>query len=213
MTLKKILSKIEKELKDKEDTKDEVYGAMRKATRLSKQAIFSAHKRQMKEAKQLLMEAERLFAKLNYVAAVHQELVYAGIVDAAFQEYAEAYIFLKYVLQEKFVGPEKLHVPSTSYLLGLADVIGELRRKTLDALKEADIETAEKSLETMEHIYNELIVMDEALRSVSELRRKCDVARKIIESTRGDVAIEGRRNSLEKSLNKLEKLLRTKRKK
>ena len=208
MSLKMILSKIEKELKEREDIKDELYDAMRKATRLSKQAIFSVHKGQLEEAKKLLREAKKLFTTVNKIPLVHQKLAYAGIVDSAFQEYAEAHVFLKLAQDGEFVGPKKIGVPSTSYLLGLADVIGELRRRALDSLRKGDVDVAEKSLETMEFIYDELMIMDEALRVVSELRRKSDVARRIIEATRGDVTIEVRRSSLERSIKKLEKVLR-----
>jgi predicted translin family RNA/ssDNA-binding protein len=50
--------------------------------------------------------------------------------------------------------------------------------------------------------------MDEALRGVSELRHKTDIARRIVETTRGDVTIEVRRSSLERSIEKLEQTLK-----
>ena len=209
MSFKKILSKIEKELKEREEIKDELYDAMRKATRLSKQAIFIVHKGQLKEAKKMLRKTKRLFNKLHEIPEGHRKLVYAGIVDSAFQEYAEAHVFLRLVQDDKFTGPKKIGVPSTSYLLGLADVIGELRRRALDSLRKGDVKGAEKNLETMELIYSEFMAMDEALRVVSELRRKSDVARRIIEATRGDVTIEVRRSSLECSIKKLEEVLKT----
>ncbi|MDH5447974.1 MAG: hypothetical protein OEY24_04015 [Candidatus Bathyarchaeota archaeon] len=210
MTLKKILSKIEREMKEREEIKDELYDAMRKATRLSKQAIFLVHKEQLEKAKEMLNETTKLFIILDEVPEVHQKLVHAGIVDAAFQEYTEAHVFLKLAQDNKFVGHKKIGVPSTSYLLGLADVVGELRRRALDSLRKGDVKVAEKSLESMELIYGEFMVMDEALRVVPELRRKFDVARRIIEATRGDVTIEVRRSSLERSIKKLEKVLKTK---
>ena len=209
MSLTRILSKIEKELKEREVVKDELYGAMRKATRLSKQATFSVHKGKMKEAKRLLTDAKGLFGKLDTVSKTHQELANAGIVDSAFQEYSEAHIFLELVENGKFVGAEEISVPSTSYVLGLADVVGELRRRALDFLRNGNVQSARKSLETMEIIIDELMSMDEALRAVSELRRKSDVARRIIEATRGDVTIEVRRSSLERSIKQLEKAIRS----
>ncbi len=204
-----ILRKIEKELQEKEMIKDDLFDAMRKATRSSKQAIFAVHKGKLKEARTQLKEATKLFAKRDELSQVNQELRYAGIVDAAFQEYAEAQIFLRLSQEGKFVGPEKLGVPSTSYLLGLADVVGELRRSVLDLLRKGDVKSAEENLGTMELIYDELIVMDKALHAVSRLRRKTDIARRIVEATRGDVTIEARRGVLERSLKKLERVLNT----
>jgi predicted translin family RNA/ssDNA-binding protein len=64
----------------------------------------------------------------------------------------------------------------------------------------------------MEQIYVELMSMNEGYMLVPGLRRKCDVARRIIEATRGDVTIEARRDSLEQSIKKLEKIFGRKRK-
>ncbi len=210
MSLAKILSRIERELKGREDVKDELYDAMRSATRLSKQAIFLVHKGRFEEAKKVLKEAKGLFGKLDGIPSVYNDLAYAGIVSAAFQEYTEAHVFLKLVEKDEFVDSKKIRVPSSSYLLGLADVIGELRRMVLASLREGDVKVAEKSFERMELIYDELMGMDEAFHTVSELRRKSDVARRIIEVTRGDVAIEVRRSSLERSIRKLEKTIKEK---
>jgi len=63
-----------------------------------------------------------------------------GSVDSAFQEYAEASILLSLIRESRFVGFEELEVPMTSYVLGLADVIGELRRRALESLRKDDIE-------------------------------------------------------------------------
>jgi len=102
-------------------------------------------------------------------------------------------------------------VPSVDYVLGLADVVGEYRRLALDALREGDVKKGEKCLETMDEIYIELTAMDEAYMLVPGLRRKCDIARKIIETTRGDITQEIRRKSLEDYLKRFEKLQKGKR--
>jgi translin len=62
----------------------------------------------------------------------------------------------------------------------------------------------------MEEIYVELMAMDEAYMLVPGLRRKSDVARHLIETTRGDITIEARRSSLERSMKDLEKLVKKK---
>ena len=70
--VRKILTKIDKELKERKTIKDELYDAMRKATRLSKRAIFSIHKEKLKEAKKLLVEAGELFETLNEIPTKHK---------------------------------------------------------------------------------------------------------------------------------------------
>lgn len=213
MSLHRILSRIETEAKNSEILKDELYDAMRKATRLSKQAIFALHRGEPKRSADLLQDAEKLLSKLDEVPTVCGAIAYSGIVDAAFQEYAEAHVLLSLAKNGKFVDPKKIRVSSTSYLLGLADVIGELRRKALDSLRAGDLKTAEKSLENMELIHDELMGLDKSLQSLHELRRKTDVARRVIEATRGDIAVEVRRGSLERSIERLEKAIQAEAKK
>jgi translin len=130
--------------------------------------------------------------------------------SAALQEYSEAYIFLKLVRESRFVEPKEINVPSTDYVLGLADVIGECRRWALDALREGNVRKGERCLKTMDEIYIELMAMDESYMLVPGLRRKCDVARKIIEITRGDITQEIRRSTLEKHFERLEKTAKKK---
>jgi translin len=132
--------------------------------------------------------------------------------SAALQEYAEANIFLGLIQQSRFVTPNEVNVPAVDYVLGLADVIGEYRRLVLDALREGDAEKGEECLKTMDEIYIELMAMDEAYMLVSGLRRKCDIARRIIEATRGDVTQEVRRKSLENYLKQFERAQRRKQK-
>jgi predicted translin family RNA/ssDNA-binding protein len=57
----------------------------------------------------------------------------------------------------------------------------------------------------MEEMYNELIALEDAYVIAPELRRKCDIARRIIESTLGDVLLESRRQNLQYAIERLEK--------
>lgn len=212
VSLKSFLDKIQEELRSTEEAKEKVQRDMRKATRLSKQAILFTHQKRFKDARRLLKDADKLFRELHKVGEVHPSLVYTGIVDAAMQEYAEAQTLLNLVEKNRFIAPEKLKVSAVAYVLGLADVIGELRRQALDSLRAGDVEGAEHCLQVMEQIYVELMSMNEAYMLVPGLRRKCDVARRIIETTRGDITIEARRDSLEQSIRKLEKIFGRKKK-
>jgi len=212
MSLKSILEKIQEELRKREGVREEVQKDMRRATRLSKQAILFTHQERFEDAKNLLEEAGRIFSKLREASKGHPDLFHSGLVSAAFEEYAEAYTLLMLIEEDRFIGPEELGIPVISYVLGLGDVVGELRRRALDSIRKGKVEAAEKCLETMEHIYSELSAMDDAYLLVSGLRRKCDVARRLIEITRGDVTIEARRSALERSILKLEETLDKKKK-
>jgi translin len=205
-SLKTVLKQIRRELKTKEKIRDKVQADMRKVTSTSKQAILFIHQRRFREARRLLEKAKEIISRLNSVAKEHPDLVRSGLYDIALQEYAEANIFLTLIEEGRFITPVEVNVPSIDYVLGLADVIGEYRRLALDALREGDAKKSEECLKVMDEIYTELMAMDEAYMLVPGLRRKCDVARKIIETTRGDVTHEVRRQSLEKYMKRFEKL-------
>ncbi|MEM2412844.1 MAG: hypothetical protein QXG58_00825 [Candidatus Bathyarchaeia archaeon] len=207
-SLKAILRKVRKELKEKERVKDKIQADMRRVTSLSKQAILFIHQKRLKEAEKLLERAREIILRLNGMAKTHPDIIHSGLYDIALQEYAEANIFLALVERGRYVVPAEINVPPVDYVLGLADVIGEYRRLALDALREGDVKRSEECLRVMDEIYTELMAMDEAYMLVPGLRRKCDIARKVIETTRGDVTHEVRRQSLEKYMKRLERLER-----
>ena len=212
MSLNSILKQIQEELTRKDAVRQDVQAAMRKCTRLSKTAIFHMHKQQLEDAEATLKEAKELFGTLTKLTASYPDLAYMGIVEAALEEYTEAQIFLALIKEGRFPNNSELSVPMPAYILGLSDVIGELRRQTLDYLRRNEVEKAEKNLGLMETVYVELVNLDEANILVHGLRRKCDVARHVLEATRGDVTIEVRRTHLEDSIKDLRKRLEEKRK-
>lgn len=205
MSLKEILEKIQEELSIREQLREEAHKEMRKATRLSKQAIQVTHQERLDDAKAMLKEAKKLFVTLHERAQDYPYLLYSGSVGVAFEEHAEAQILLTLIQENRFASPEEIKVPFTPYVLALGDVIGELRRRALDLIRRGNVEVAEKTLERMEQIYSELTALDDAYVIVKGLRRKGDVARRLIEITRGDITSEVRRSALERSISKLEK--------
>ncbi|RLI13530.1 hypothetical protein DRO33_01215, partial [Candidatus Bathyarchaeota archaeon] len=176
----------------------------------AKRAIFAIHKGELDKARELLDQARKELGELRELLLSRPDVASLSILNPAYQEYSEAELLLAFVSGSEPPGPEELGVPPDQYLLGLADVIGELRRRALEALRGGRLEDAERSLELMEDIYMELISLDEAQAILSELRRKCDVGRRLIEATRGDIALEARRLALEKAMRELEAALEAK---
>jgi translin len=209
--LKSILKEVKEELTQKDKVREDAQQSMRKATSLSKQAILLMHQKKYGEAGKQIENAKVLLSKLQGSAREYPDIIYSGMFSAALQEYSEANILIGLIQEERFVTPKDINVPAVDYVLGLADVIGEYRRLALDALREGDAEKGEECLKTMDEVYIELMAMDEAYMLVPGLRRKCDVARRIIETTRGDITQEVRRKSLENYLKQFEQAQRKKR--
>jgi len=207
MNLREILNKVREGSLRKDELRQEVQTLSRKTTRMSKQAIFSIHRDKIDDAESLLKEAGLNLDKLNDLSKICPEVDYTSIMEPALEEYAEAQILLRLIKDGVFIGPEDIGVPGESYVLGLADVIGELRRRALDLIRRGNTGLAEECLDLMETIYNEIIGCDELLILVPGLRRKCDVARRVIEATRGDVTTEVRRTMLNNIMRDLQKSL------
>lgn len=212
--LEKVIQEVKQELLEKHKIRDETHESMRRATSLSKQAILLIHQKRIKEAQEMLGSAKEMISSLQNLADECPEIIYGGMFSAALQEYSEANIFLVLVKEGRFVTPSEIHVPSVDYVLGLADVIGEYRRLALDNLRERKVKAGEECLKVMDEVFMQLLALDEAYMLVPGLRHKSDIARRIIENTRGDITLEVRRKSLEDQLKKIKPAKRkTKRKK
>ena len=201
--LKRIIEKVTEQLAAIEEAKDKAYPKARKARTLSKQSILVLHKGEPLEARRLVSEAARLIAEAQEAGEEFPGVQYSENLSSARQEYAEAAILLSLVTEERYPDPQELEVDETDYVMGLADVPGELRRHALDRLREGDFEAAENALEAMEEIYLRLIEAEEASMMLRGMRRKLDVARGVTERTRAEVTAEAGRRRLSREVESL----------
>ena len=120
----------------------------------------------------------------------HPEIRFAGYLQDAQKEFAEAKITEAVVSGATHVPrPEELAVEDAPYLNGMAEAIGEARRHTLDLLRHGRISDGEAVLSAMDDMYAVLVTMDYPDAITGNLRRSTDVARSLIEKTRGDLSV------------------------
>ncbi len=200
--LEELVKKGAEELRLRDKALDKVMERARRARILSKQAILRVHSGEGSEAGKRLEEASSLISEMDAIIEEYPELGRFDQVSAAKQEFSEASIVMRLTESGEFPDPAALGVPMTSYLMGLGDVPGELRRQALDALREGDIETAEARLSTMEKIFLSLVTMEEVA-LLKGMRRKLDIARGVIERTRSEVTAEAGRRRLGESMRRL----------
>jgi translin len=208
LSLEAVLQEIKNELMQKNAIRESTHDSMRKATSLSKQTILLIHQKKFEDAQKMVSAAKSIIQNLQEQAKQYPEIIYGGMLSAAFQEYAEANIFMTLIKEERFVTPTEIGVPSVDFVLGLADAVGEYRRLALDYLREGEVERGVKCLQIMDEVFIQLLALDEAYMLVPGLRHKSDVARRVIENTRGDITLEVRRKSLEDYLKKFQPLTR-----
>ena len=206
ISLKHLLSDLVPELEEKLKLREETFSSTRRVTVLSKQAVMAIHAKDLDSAAARLEEASRMLRDLEQRLSDHPDLRRES-ANIAYQEYSEARFLEAATTGKEYPSPTSLHVPTVPYILGVADVVGEFRRRAVEALTKLDLSQAESSLKIMEEIYRELLPLEFYYSLAPELRRKVDVARHLIEATMGDIYTEKRRSSLEATMRSLEKRL------
>jgi translin len=150
-----------------------------------------------------LDEARGLADALRTDLADSPALYYAGYTQDALKEFAEANITCALIRHQPLPTPDELNLPPNTYLNGLAESVGEMRRRCLDMLRQDNSTEAERLLGHMDDIYSILVTMDYPDAITNGLRRQTDVIRAIIERTRGDVTFSLRGERLEHSISRL----------
>ncbi len=187
------LEGIANQIRDKFDVltkrRDQALTDARQLTRSCSLAIRAVHRNDQDIMNGFLNEARSLAHKLNEDLREYPSLYYAGYTQDALKEFVEASSTCALILDQSLPTPEELHVLDSTYLNGLAEVPGELRRRILDILRSGYSEEVERLLSFMDEIYSVLVTMDYPDAITNGLRRQTDLARGIIEKTRGDVTV------------------------
>ena len=102
---------------------------------------------------------------------------------------------------------ESLGSSPEAYLLGLLDTVGELKRLALDSVMQKKLSRARRYFEVMQDLYSLCSPFAAYDHVVNGARRKIDVARMLVEDTRGLLVEEMGRDSVSTSMARLEKRL------
>ena len=184
--------------------RDRALTQARTLTRHCANAIRAIHRDEYSLAREHLEDARQLVQSLRDNLKDLPELFYAGYTQDAFKEYAEASLVYALIDNGDFPSTEDLNLEPATYLQGLAEAVGELRRRCLDMLLKDNPAEAERLMGEMDDIYAILVTMDYPDAITGGLRRLTDIARGIIERTRGDLTLSLRQSHLENSLRELE---------
>jgi translin len=180
--------------------RDRALAEGRQIVRLAANGIRAVHRGEDPRARSLEAEARERLTVLLDALRPHPALYWAGYVQDAMKEYAEAAITRAMVAGAPVPGPAVLGVEDAPYLNGLAEAASELRREILDRLREGDLPTAERLFATMDEVYAALVTVDFADAVTGGLRRTTDQLRGVLERTRGDLTTATTQQRLEAAL-------------
>ena len=195
------LPKISKELERTNSSREFLIKNNRTVVINCSQAIISIHKKDLVTAKKKIKKAKEELTKLKqkaggdlnrYVLTPEQELV-------------EAVSLLSIIEGKDIPSYKSLKISGESYILGLLDCIGELKRQVIDTIRVGNLKKAESLFDVMENLYLMLYPFATYDKIVKESRRKLDVNRSLVEDTRTILTEEIRRQELIVTINKAKK--------
>jgi translin len=186
----------------KNSARERALPASRRSVRSSANAIRAIHRMDFDAAKALIAESRAALDEGFGAVEGHPDIRHAGYFQDAQKEYVEANITLALVTGADLPDPSALDVEDAPYLGGLSEAIGEGRRRLLDLLREGQVETAHVLLDSMEEMYEVLVTMDYPDAITMNLRRSTDVARSLIEKSRGDLSISAVQKDLRDALDR-----------
>ncbi len=199
-----IAERLHRFFEERTQVRDLVLAQARQLTKHSALAITAIHQNALSKATEHLEKARTLVDSIVETLHAHHEIYFEGYTQDAMKEYAEANIFFSLVQYGRLPNPEDLGLEYATYLKGLAEAVGELRRHCLDLLRQDQTAQAETILRYMDEIYAVLITMDYPDAVTGGLRRLTDIVRSVTERTRGDLTLTIRQEQLAQSLRRLE---------
>jgi translin len=202
--LESVLQEIDNRMEEKNAIREQTLNESRHLVQYASKIIRAVHRHEWEEARTLLAEAGSFMAAINDRTLSSPDIYWAGYVQDAQKEFAEAHLTLALVRNESLPSPTELHVEDASYLNGLAEAASELRRYILDLVRHGELEESDRLLEAMEEVYGHLIAIDYPHAITNNLRRTTDSLRGVLERTRGDVTTAMKQKELQDALRALE---------
>lgn len=184
----------------KDTVREEALRQSRELIRLSATTVRSIHRHEFEDAQQGLQEAAQRADELRALRDSHPDIYYAGYVQDALKEYAEACLLRALVQEQPLPSFSDLQLEIPAYLNALCEAASECRRHILDLLRRGDTVRAERLLAEMDDIYYLLVTFDYPDAITGGLRRNVDALRAVLERTRGDVTITAIQRELEEAL-------------
>ena len=177
--------------------REKALSASREVIRFSANAIRAVHRGEFEEARGVISQAGLRLKETEPIRQGNPEIYFAGFLADARKEFSEANITLAVISGISIPRAQDLGVDPSSFLNGLAEVIGELRRYILDALRRDSFDRCQEMMDVMDEIYSILMTVDFPEGVTGGLRHSTDQMRGVLERTRGDLTMALRQRNLE----------------
>lgn len=187
----------------RDEAREKALPLCREVIRYASNTIRAVHRQEFSTAAEMLKTGASLLKEAQQFT-VSSELSNSGYLRDSEKEFAEASVLLALVSGIALPNPGELNVDPSSYLNGLGEAVGELRRYLLDSIRKGDLSRGEELLAAMDDIYSVLVTVDFPDAITGGLRRTTDMVRGVLERTRSDLTLVIQQKSLENRLDKFE---------
>ncbi len=184
----------------KHEARERALPKSRTAIRYCANSIRAIHRQEFEAASKLRAQAATLVAEMANDLREHQDIFFAGFVQDAQKEFAEASTLAALTQGQQIPTAQELAIGPAPYLNGLGEAVGELRRYVLDQLRRGNISNCEVLLQHMDDIYALLTSIDFPDAITQGLRRTTDTTRSILEKTRGDLTTAVSQTQLQQAM-------------
>ena len=190
-------------LKSIEERREKLIRGTRDIIMLCSKSIQALHNNEINDANIKMSQARNMLEEFRryarddlfkYIAVAEQELV-------------EAYGLRCIIEYSAIPNVKELGVSGSSYITGLLDCIGEIKRMIYDMLRRGESSEATRAFELMQELYSFIYPLSVYDNLIPGLRRKIDVSRMLIEDVRSIITEEARRNTMIKSIDSLQRKL------
>jgi translin len=199
------VEKINKKFKDIEERRNAIIKGTRDATILCSKAIVSMHAHKKNESIENIEKAKKLLQQFKEMGKDDlQKYLYV-----AQQEFVEAYCLFSIIENSVIPSMKSLEVSDISYVMGLLDCIGEIKRMIIDKIRLEGTSDINTLFELMDKIYGIIYPLAVYDNLMPGLRKKLDVSRILIENVRAILTEENRRTIMIEKMHEFEKKIKT----
>ena len=199
------VEKINKKFKDIEERRNAIIKGTRDATILCSKAIVSMHAHKKNESIENIEKAKKLLQQFKEMGKEDlQKYLYV-----AEQEFVEAYCLFSIIENSVIPSMKSLEVSDISYVMGLLDCIGEIKRVIIDKIRLEGTVDINTFFELMDKIYGIIYPLAVYDNLMPGLRKKLDVSRILIENVRAILTEENRRTIMIEKMHEFEKKIMT----
>ncbi|MHA1683709.1 MAG: hypothetical protein ACTSUE_22415 [Promethearchaeota archaeon] len=185
-------------------TREKVMVLSRKGIRACSEGIKKLHRKEA-GVEESIDTVKGMLEKIMGILEESKVSLLKGHASTIFQEYVEL-VVLHGIFSEADV-PSMMDItpkpPAVQYLLGLCDVVGELRRASIDCIRDEAFDRAFTYFDAMVTIQEEIFSLDYPNAIIPNVRHKSDVNRKLINITRSDLTMAHHMYKLNKNLSEL----------